>query len=669
MPVPVRAASSVPAHRAVPPLESARQLLERSLELPAARGAAPPPAVYGLLRALGRAGAAAAGLGAAIGGALFASSRGELTVLQLQGKVPPQIDLKQFQRAATAFERWAPAWRMPPTWTPQQVGRAIGEAGALLDRLDAGTISLRRFDEEMSRRMGQIGARARPPASRETPVAVAAQARATQANRPPAQQGSDAIRALGRAIRDFGQTPTVARRVALNDLYALARSRHARDGVRHWTPATQSNFRALAPQADRALYGPAPKPGPAGLPARGWQPGTVPGGRGPGLPELRSEIAPARGGGVRTGAGAGELEWRALEQRADALERARRLFHERSRTQLPGGSREDLARALYAELGGAKALGSSEDAFVAQVRRPGSIRGADPAGRVRAGTDGSGAAAWLTEPIPKGTSLRDRDPGWGGALAGDAALANRLQALQRRGWTIRIDPRAQPDVAQAVPGSRTLVLPSGLDPSGAAVAGPRLAGALERAIGTAGRLEGRLDAPRPSGRRSEFAFEPAVMQSEYRQRDVMNGVIWFTPEQAGRYAIELRDGRLSWAQGRGPVDSTRATSRHGGPGTMTIVLDMQGRLYGCMQSYTYHPSAFTQKAQIFHSSFTGGGDLAFAGEMRVLDGRLEAVTDESWHYRPQFMHSAQFIDWLLDRGVDLDAVGFQLFEGVYPKRR
>ncbi|MCX7229362.1 MAG: hypothetical protein NTW15_10170 [Burkholderiales bacterium] len=102
---------------------------------------------------------------------------------------------------------------------------------------------------------------------------------------------------------------------------------------------------------------------------------------------------------------------------------------------------------------------------------------------------------------------------------------------------------------------------------------------------------------------------------------------------------------------------------------MTIVLDMQGRLYGCMQSYTYHHSAFTQKAQIFHSSFTGGGNVAFPGEMRVLDGRLEAVTDESWHCRPQFRHSAQFIDWLPDGGVDLDAVGFQLFEGVYPKRR
>jgi len=51
-----------------------------------------------------------------------------------------------------------------------------------------------------------------------------------------------------------------------------------------------------------------------------------------------------------------------------------------------------VARRVHADLGGVAALGVSEDAFVARVGKPGWIRGADAAGRIRSGTDAAGGS-------------------------------------------------------------------------------------------------------------------------------------------------------------------------------------------------------------------------------------------------------------------------------------
>ncbi|MCX7231556.1 MAG: hypothetical protein NTW15_21570 [Burkholderiales bacterium] len=394
----------------------------------------------GLLRSLGRLGLVAAG-------AVLTSSGGELALLQLQrllqGKEPLDVDLGQWQRAGSAFERWNPQWKLSASATSEQAAQAVRRAAELDEQLAGGRITPQTFRLEMGRLArtlqdapvppaGPPAAAPRPPgppqarepvrqppgvqdverlqralqAHQAAPTARtrgmlndelartdslhgqhgarwpaetaalygALQARARSALAQPlvSERASEVVQQLGRAIRACNARPTdPAGREALNDVFALAKSLHAN---RHdWTPATRRNFDALAPQAVRTLYGNASKAPPAGLPAR------------------RSETTHTRGTGAQTGAGAAELEQRARAKQAQALEQATLAVNEGRRTLLPDGSVEALARVVYAQRGGARALGVSVDAFVQQVQRPGMDQGTDAGGRVRAGHAGGGA--------------------------------------------------------------------------------------------------------------------------------------------------------------------------------------------------------------------------------------------------------------------------------------
>jgi hypothetical protein len=379
MPIPAPLRATLPAPPRVPAgagsaaatgaLEPVRQMLERAWRLPAAPGAAKPPAGPGLLRGLGLMGAVAAG-------ALLNSSGGELALLQLQGKVPLDIGLGQWQRAGAALERWNPHWKMPRAATPEQIGQAVRRAAELDRQWSSQRITAQQFRREMGLLARSLQAPSGPPAGALRPAATLPPPARPQP--PHAARASQAVQQLGQAIRAHNARPgDPARRAALNDVFALARSLHAN---RHdWTPATQRNFDALAPQAVRALYG---------------------------LPRLRSDVTHTRGAGAQTGALAAELEQRARTQRAQALETGVKIVHARSRTLLPGGSLEALARRVHADLGGAAALGMSADAFVARVRTTGPIQGEDATGRVRAGLSGSGGISAFG---PRGPGPQDRE--------------------------------------------------------------------------------------------------------------------------------------------------------------------------------------------------------------------------------------------------------------------
>lgn len=55
-----------------------------------------------------------------------------------------------------------------------------------------------------------------------------------------------------------------------------------------------------------------------------------------------------------------------------------------------------------------------------------------------------------------------------------------------------------------------------------------------------------------------------------------------------------------------------------------------------------------------HSSFEAGADVAGAGEMRVENGELQQVSDQSGHYRPDGTMFRQTLDQLEGKGVNMD---------------
>ena len=63
-------------------------------------------------------------------------------------------------------------------------------------------------------------------------------------------------------------------------------------------------------------------------------------------------------------------------------------------------------------------------------------------------------------------------------------------------------------------------------------------------------------------------------------------------------------------------------------------------------------------SRIHHSTLSGGGPVAAAGELRVRNGRLMAVTDRSGHYPPDADSNRVIVSELRERGVNTTEVVF-----------
>jgi hypothetical protein len=86
-----------------------------------------------------------------------------------------------------------------------------------------------------------------------------------------------------------------------------------------------------------------------------------------------------------------------------------------------------------------------------------------------------------------------------------------------------------------------------------------------------------------------------------------------------------------------------------------VVMDENNQLY-----FHKNPEVYS----IHHSSLAAGKSVKFAGEIKVKNGILVAVTDGSGHYTPSLRHTHTFLKHLEQSGVDLSTVQVRTYEGV-----
>lgn len=111
----------------------------------------------------------------------------------------------------------------------------------------------------------------------------------------------------------------------------------------------------------------------------------------------------------------------------------------------------------------------------------------------------------------------------------------------------------------------------------------------------------------------------------------------------------VHDGRLYGVDGR-PFDTSTGMSIHGGNDPRAIfVMDEYGNIYAS----NYHALG-----EFHHSSLLAGEPVSGAGEMRVVNGRLEFISDQSGHYKPPPEYLEQVIERLREDGIDFDDVEF-----------
>ncbi|MFQ6395642.1 hypothetical protein ACLMAJ_19530 [Nocardia sp. KC 131] len=109
-------------------------------------------------------------------------------------------------------------------------------------------------------------------------------------------------------------------------------------------------------------------------------------------------------------------------------------------------------------------------------------------------------------------------------------------------------------------------------------------------------------------------------------------------EQRKKFQLQIIDGKLCDAKGN--LFDT-------GGREAIFVMDKWGRIFA---------SKMSMSGKFHHSSLMAGGPVAGAGAMRVIQGKLQRLTDESGHYRPPRYFTRQVIEYLRDQGIEMDRV-------------
>lgn len=116
-------------------------------------------------------------------------------------------------------------------------------------------------------------------------------------------------------------------------------------------------------------------------------------------------------------------------------------------------------------------------------------------------------------------------------------------------------------------------------------------------------------------------------------------VTYYSDSQTATLALRVAQGKLY--QGNALFDTTGADPSHSIAHTSIVVMDPNGRIYASKQNkiFLFH-----------HSSLLAGRDVAFAGELQVVQGVIQNVTNCSGHYMPPNALSQQFVDSLNKQG-------------------
>ncbi|MBI2606338.1 MAG: hypothetical protein HYW49_09690 [Deltaproteobacteria bacterium] len=142
-----------------------------------------------------------------------------------------------------------------------------------------------------------------------------------------------------------------------------------------------------------------------------------------------------------------------------------------------------------------------------------------------------------------------------------------------------------------------------------------------------------------------------------KDTDASFGIHPLSQEERKAYKATVKDGKLYASDGK-LVDSRGFSTGHEqGADHVIFVMDKNGDIYihgGVASGESGKPRKF------FHSTLAGGGDVAAAGELKVVNGKIVAITDGSGHYEPPPWLTMQFLEQLRKRGVPLERIKIDL---------
>lgn len=180
---------------------------------------------------------------------------------------------------------------------------------------------------------------------------------------------------------------------------------------------------------------------------------------------------------------------------------------------------------------------------------------------------------------------------------------------------------------------------------------------LKREVEAAERLTD-LTAKADAKLRAEAKFQEAVTKLRVVLTDVPDyRVAYVSSGDRLNYKLGLQADRIIQGPPPGlPGGYTTAASysKEAGDGYAIYVMSPDGDIY-----VSGH-----EVGRFHHSSFLAGGEAAGAGEVKIIDGRVIALTNKSGHYAPTYVHVAQTLREFRDSlGQDLSQVELILHVG------
>lgn len=150
-------------------------------------------------------------------------------------------------------------------------------------------------------------------------------------------------------------------------------------------------------------------------------------------------------------------------------------------------------------------------------------------------------------------------------------------------------------------------------------------------------------------------FDEETQAHGFWGRQGMKPTYYHPAAQPNPYKLDIQDGRLQQAGAalttRGTLPQFHKDKAHRYMFTMSGSGDFHAA--GVRQGFAEH-------GRVHHTTMSGGAEAAAAGELQINQGRLEAISDSSGHYRPAAALTYQALQGLQSQGVDLSTTNVEL---------
>ncbi len=161
---------------------------------------------------------------------------------------------------------------------------------------------------------------------------------------------------------------------------------------------------------------------------------------------------------------------------------------------------------------------------------------------------------------------------------------------------------------------------------------------------------------------TEPRFRTMILWPEYQGEEVAGGhfetaVVYLDEKAREKHRVMVRDGRLLDIAGKPFNPGPRPEKWSGDKGLAIYVMDAAGNVYATLEH---------ERGRFHHSSFLAGGPVGMAGDIRVFDGWIVEVSNQSGHYRPPPAAMKQITERLKEMGVDMSKVKVEVLGADLP---